>query len=86
MNETERLIKKVEDYLYEEYQLQTASSQQMVLRKENGTIRAVAEMAVEALKEDLKTTPDKLSSFSTSLVMRRRRFESVIGHQIENFL
>ena len=48
MNETERLIKKVEDYLYEEYQLQTASSQQMVLRKENGTIRAVAEMAVEA--------------------------------------
>ena len=58
MNETERIIKKVEDYLYEEYQLQTASSQQMVLRKENGTIRAVSEMAVESLKEDLKTTPD----------------------------
>ena len=58
MNETERLIKKVEDYLYEEYQLQTASSQQWVLRRENGTIRRVSEMAVAALKEDLKTTPD----------------------------
>ena len=58
MNETERLTKKVEQYLYENYEQRVAPSQQWVLRRENGTIRRVSEMAVEALKEDLKTTPD----------------------------
>ena len=55
---TERLIKKGEQYLYENYEQRGAPSQQWVLRRENGTIGRVAEMAVEALKEDLKTTPD----------------------------
>ena len=55
---TERLIKKVEQYLYENYEQRVAPSQQWVLRRENGTIRRVSEMAVESLKEDLKTTPD----------------------------
>ena len=55
---TERLIKKVEQYLYENYEQRVVPSQQWVLRRENGTIRRVSEMTVEALKEDLKTTPD----------------------------
>ena len=49
-----KYIKKVEDYLYKEYQLKTHSSQQLVLRKENGTIKYVAEMAVKALEKDSK--------------------------------
>ena len=55
---TERLIKKVEQYLYENYEQRVVPSQQWVLRKENNTIRRVAEMVVKALKEDLKTAPD----------------------------
>ena len=58
MNETERLTKKVEQYLYENYEQRVVPSQQWVLRRENRTIRRVSEMAVDALKEDLKTTPD----------------------------
>ena len=58
MNETERLTKKVEQCFYENYEQRVVPSQQWVLRRENGTIRRVSEMAVEALKEDLKTTPD----------------------------
>ena len=58
MNETERLTKKVEQYLYENYEQRVAPSPQWVLRRENRTIRRVSEMAVDALKEDLKTTPD----------------------------
>ena len=50
----EKYVKKVEEYFEKEYTQKTAPSQQYVLRKENGTIRRVAEMAVEALKRDLK--------------------------------
>ena len=41
-------------YLDKEYTQKTASSQQWVLRKENGTIRKVAVMAVKALEKDLE--------------------------------
>ena len=51
---SEKYIKKIEKYFDKEYTQKTAPSQQYVLRKENGTIRKVAEMAVEALKKDLK--------------------------------
>ena len=51
---SEKYIKKVEKYFEKEYTQKTQSSQQWVLRKENNTIRKVAEMAVEALKRDLK--------------------------------
>ena len=51
---SEKYIKKVEEYFEKEYTQKTAPSQQYVLRKENGTIRRVAEMAVKALEKDLK--------------------------------
>ena len=50
----EKYVKKVEEYFEKEYTQKIASSQQWVLRKENGTIRRVAEMAVKALEKDLK--------------------------------
>ena len=50
----EKYIEKVEKYLDKEYCQKTAPSQQWVLRKENSTIRKVAEMAVKALEKDLK--------------------------------
>ena len=50
----EKYVKKVEEYFDKEYTQKTASSQQWVLRKENRTIRRVAEMAVKALEKDLK--------------------------------
>ena len=51
---SEKYIKKIEEYFEKEYTQKTAPSQQYVLRKENGTIRRVAEMAVKALEKDLK--------------------------------
>ena len=49
----EKYITKIEKYFEKEYSKKTATSQQWVLRKENGTIRKVAELAVQALKKDL---------------------------------
>ena len=51
---SEKHIKKIEEYFDKEYTQKTASSQQWVLRKENGTIRKVAVMAVKALEKDLE--------------------------------
>ena len=51
---SEEYIKKVEKYFEKQYTQKIAPSQQWVLRKENNTIRRVAEMAVKALKKDLK--------------------------------
>jgi len=51
---SEKYIKKVEKYFDKEYTQKISSSQQWMLRKENNTIRKVAEMAVNALKKDLK--------------------------------
>jgi len=45
---------KIEQYFEKEYSKKIIPSQQWVLRKENGTIRKVAELAVQALKKDLK--------------------------------
>mgnify|MGYP001254738537 CR=1 FL=1 len=49
----EKYIMKIEKYFDKEYTKKVAPSQQWVLRKENGTIREVARLAVQALKEDL---------------------------------
>ena len=54
MKDKEQYIKKVEKYLYNNYQKKINASQQWVLRKENGTINSVAEMVVGCLKKDLK--------------------------------
>jgi len=54
MKDKEQYIKKVEKYLYSNYQKKINDSQQWVLRKENGTINSVAQMVVECLKKDLK--------------------------------
>jgi len=50
----EKYIVKVEKYLDKEYCQKTSPSQQWILRKENNTIRRVAEMVVKALEKDLK--------------------------------
>jgi hypothetical protein len=51
---TEDYIQKVEKYIEEHYHKRVSVTQQWVLRKENKTIRKVAEMAIKALKDDLK--------------------------------
>jgi len=54
MKDKEKYIKKIENYLYRNYQKKTNPSQQWILRKENGTIRDVSEMVVKCLQKDLK--------------------------------
>ena len=54
MKDKEQYIKKVEKYLYNNYQKKTDSSQQWVLRKENNTLRMVSEMVIKCLDKDLK--------------------------------
>jgi len=54
MKDKEKYIKKIENYLYNNYQKKTSPSQQLILRKENGTIREVSEMVVKCLQKDLK--------------------------------
>ena len=54
MKDKEKYIKKIENYLYRNYQKKTIPSQQWILRKENGTIRDVSEMVVKCLQKDLK--------------------------------
>ena len=54
MKDKEKYIKKIENYLYNNYQKKTSPSQQWILRKENNTIREVSEMVVKCLQKDLK--------------------------------
>lgn len=54
MKDKEKYIKKIENYLYHNYQKKVGESQQWILRKENGTIRDVSEMVVKCLQKDLK--------------------------------